>query len=76
MKKILFGLAAAACLGFAAPAFAANGSVANAMVKDAHRAAARRIEAKADNPACGTWKPVASGDCKPGGKVKEKSKVT
>ena len=73
MRKTLFSLAAAACLGLPSPAFAANGSAAAAMVRDAHRAALRRIEAQADNPAC-VPKPAAL--CKPGGKAKERSKVT
>jgi hypothetical protein len=75
MKNHLFSLAAVVCLGFTAPTFAANGSVAAAMVKDAHKAAARRIEAQAGKPACVNLKPGPGGECKPGTRGKEKSKA-
>ena len=74
MTKNLFGLVAPVSLALTAPAFAANGSAAAAMVKDA-RDAARRIEAQAEKPTCASVKTAVTVDCKPGTKVKEK-KVT
>ena len=75
MKKALFGLGATLCLSISSTAFAANGSIAWNMTRDAHLAA-RRLEAqKLAKEACGEAKGNVVVACKTDVKVKPAAKT-
>lgn len=72
MKTRLFRLAAVLCLAGSAPAFAANGSAAAAMLRDAANAAKLRVPIRISTE-CDGVKANAVPDCKAGAK---KAKAT